>query len=59
MSTLVCGLDVHKESTYATVLDEKGQVMVQRKLSNDDIPAFLDMTKPEKLAMARSPREGG
>jgi transposase len=54
MSAVVCGLDVHKESTYATVLDEKGQVMVQRKMANDDIPAFLDVTKPERLAMEAS-----
>ena len=54
MSAVVCGLDVHKESTYATVLDRDGQVLVQRKMHNEDIPAFLDMTKPEKLAMEAS-----
>ncbi len=54
MSAVVCGLDVHKETTYATVLDPSGQVLIQRKLQNEDIPAFLDMTKPEKLAMEAS-----
>ena len=54
MSAVVCGLDVHKETTYATVLDPDGQVLVQRKMMNEDIPAFLDMTRPEKLAMEAS-----
>ncbi len=54
MSAVVCGLDVHKESTYATILDERGQILVQRKMPNEDIPAFLDMTRPEKLAMEAS-----
>jgi len=51
MSAVVCGLDVHKESTYATVLDRDGQVLVQRKMPNEDIPSFLEPIKPEKLAM--------
>jgi transposase len=54
MSAVVCGLDVHKETTYATILDPRGQVLVQRKMMNEDIPAFLDMMKPEKLAMEAS-----
>jgi hypothetical protein len=41
MSAVVCGLDVHKESTYATVLDRDGQVLIQRKMPNEDIPSFL------------------
>jgi transposase len=54
MSAVVCGLDVHKETSYATVLDRDGQVLVQRKMMNEDIPAFLDMTHPDKLAMEAS-----
>jgi transposase len=54
MSAVVCGLDVHKETTYATVLDPSGQVLVQRKMMNEDIPAFLEMTHPDKLAMEAS-----
>jgi hypothetical protein len=27
MSTFVCGLDVHKDSTYATILDPDGKVV--------------------------------
>jgi transposase len=54
MSAIVCGLDVHKESTYATVLDRDGQVLVQRRMLNEDIPAFLEATGPERLAMEAS-----
>jgi len=54
MIAVVCGLDVHKESTYATVLDRDGQVLVQRKMPNEDIPGFLEPIKPEKLAMEAS-----
>jgi len=54
MSAVVCGLDVHKETSYATVLDRDGQVLVQRKMMNEDIPAFLEMTHPDKLAMEAS-----
>jgi len=54
MSAVVYGLDVHKEPSYATVLDRDGQVLAQRKMTNEDIPAFLEMTKPEKLAMEAS-----
>jgi len=41
MSAVVCGLDVHKESTCATVLDRDGQVLVQRKMPNEDIPRLF------------------
>ena len=54
MSAVVCGLDVHKESSYATVLDRDGQVLAQRKMRNEDIPAFLELTHPERLAMEAS-----
>jgi hypothetical protein len=31
MSAFVCGLDVHKESTYATILGPDGEVVAQRR----------------------------
>ena len=27
MSALVCGLDVHKDSTYATILNPEGKIV--------------------------------
>jgi len=35
------GLDVHKDFTFATVLDQDGRVVVQRKLANEHVPSFL------------------
>jgi hypothetical protein len=35
MSACVCGLDVHKESTYATILTLEGKIVDQMKMSND------------------------
>jgi hypothetical protein len=32
MSALVCGLDVHKDSTYATILDCDGRMVSQEKM---------------------------
>jgi transposase len=54
MSAVVCGLDVHKEFTYATVFDPNGQILVQRKMPNEDIPRFLEPIHPDKLAMEAS-----
>ncbi len=39
MIAVVCGLDVHKELTYATVLDHEGQGLLQRKMPNEDARA--------------------
>jgi hypothetical protein len=35
------GLDVHKDSAYATVMSHDGKVIDQRKLSNNEIVGFL------------------
>ena len=42
MSSLVCGLDVHKDSVYATVMSYSGEVVDRRKLSNDEVVGFLE-----------------
>ena len=54
MSAVFCGLDVHKESTYATVLDSTGQVVTQRRMKNEDIPEFLEPLKVDRVAMEAS-----
>jgi transposase len=36
MSSLVCGLDVHKDSIYATVMNYGGEIVDKRKLTNGD-----------------------
>jgi hypothetical protein len=37
MSSLVCGLDVHKNSVYATAMSYGGEVIERRKLSNSEV----------------------
>jgi len=54
MSAVFCGLDVHKESTYATVLDSTGQVVTQRRMKNEDIPEFLEPLQVNWVAMEAS-----
>jgi len=54
MNAVYCGLDVHKESTYATVLDTDGQVVTQRRMKNEEVPEFLQPLQVEKVAMEAS-----
>ena len=37
MSALVCGLDVHKDSTYATILSPEGKIVNQTRMENERI----------------------
>ena len=37
MSALVCGLDVHKDSTYATILSPEGKIVNQTRMSNERV----------------------
>jgi len=48
------GLDVHKDWTFATVLDQTGRVVVRRKLENEHVPSFLEQFNVEKKAIASS-----
>jgi len=41
MSALVCGLDVHRDSTYATILDCDGKLVSQRRISNEMVLSYL------------------
>jgi len=54
MNTLYCGLDVHKESTYATIINVFGEVQTQKRMSNEEVPGFLEPFKVEKVAMEAS-----
>lgn len=54
MSAVFGGLDIHKESTYATVLDSTGQGVTQRRMRNEEIPEFLEPLGIEKVAMEAS-----
>ncbi len=54
MSAVYCGLDVHKETTYATVLDKDGEIVTQKRMRNEEIPGFLGPLRVEKVAMEAS-----
>ena len=51
MSAHVCGLDVHKRYTYATILGPDGGVVAQGKMGNEEVPAFLKPYPVEHVAM--------
>ena len=48
------GLNVHKDSTFVTVLDQDGRVAVQRKLPNERVPSFLKQFNVEKIGLEAS-----
>jgi len=54
MSALVCGLDVHKESTYATILGPDGEIVTQSRMPNEEVPGFLRPHRVERVAMEAS-----
>jgi len=45
------GLDVHKDWTFATVLDQAGRVVAQRKLENENVPSFLEKFNVVKIGL--------
>ena len=54
MSAFVCGLDVHRDSTYATILDSDGKVVNQRRMSNESVLWYLSRFNVEVVAMESS-----
>mgnify|MGYP006267565971 CR=1 FL=1 len=51
MSSLVCGLDVHKDSVYATVMNYDGEIVDKRKLTNDEVANFLSRYPIDEIAI--------
>ena len=54
MSSLVCGLDIHKDSVYATMMSYGGKVVDRRRLSNDEVVGFPGRYPIDKVAMESS-----
>ena len=54
MSALFCGLDVHKESTYATLMDSGGRIVDQQRMTNDGILTYLSDYRIERIGMEAS-----
>jgi hypothetical protein len=54
MSALVCDLDVHKDSTYATILDSSGKIVSQMRMSNEKILPYVSRFSVGRVAMESS-----
>ena len=54
MSALVCGLDVHKESTYATILNSEGKIVDQTRMENEKVASYLSRYNVRRVAMESS-----
>jgi len=54
MSALVCGLDVHKDSTYATILNLEGKIVNQTRMENERVLPYLSHFKVSKVVMDSS-----
>ena len=45
---------MHKDWTFATVLDQDGRVVDQRKLLNEHVPSFVGNFNVEKIGLEAS-----
>jgi len=54
MSAPICGLDVHKQSTYATILDSDGKIVNQRRMDNDRVSYYLSNYRIDRIGMESS-----
>jgi transposase len=54
VSALVCGLDVHKDSTYATILNSEGKIVDQTRMENEKVGAYFSQFVVRKVAMESS-----
>jgi hypothetical protein len=51
MSAVVCGLDVHKDGTYATILNSEGKIVNQMRMTNEKVLSYLSHFKVSKDAI--------
>jgi hypothetical protein len=54
MSAIGCGLDVHKDSTYATGMNQKGKIVNQTKMGDERALSYLSHFGVSKVAMESS-----
>ncbi len=54
MSALFCGLDVHKDSTYATILSQEGKIVNQTRMINENVLPYLKHFNVNKIGMESS-----
>jgi len=51
MRAVVCGLDVHKDSTCATILNSEGKTVDQTRMENEKVFSYLSRFNVGKVAM--------
>ena len=54
MSAFICGLDLHKDSAYATILNSEGKVVNQTRMNNEKVLSYLMHYNVCKVAMESS-----
>jgi hypothetical protein len=54
ISALVCGLEVHKDSTYATILNPEGKIVTQTRMSDERVLPYLSHFKVCKVGIESS-----
>ncbi|MBS7623840.1 hypothetical protein KEJ39_09275 [Candidatus Bathyarchaeota archaeon] len=54
MSAFLCGLDVHRDSTYATLMDRNGETVSQRRIVNDRVLSYLSDCRIDRIGMEAS-----
>lgn len=54
MTVFVYGLDVHRDSTYATILDCDGKIVSQRRIVNGRVLTYLSDYGIDRIGMEAS-----
>ena len=54
MSAFICGLDVHKDSTYATILDPEEKIVNQVRMRNERVLSYLSRFNVGRIAIESS-----
>jgi transposase len=54
MSSLVCGLDIHRDGIYATLMSYGGEVIVRKRIPYDGVAGFLEDYPIDTVAMESS-----
>jgi len=54
MSAFVCGLDVHKDSTYATILDSDGKIVNQTRMNSERVLSYLSRFRVDRVGLEAS-----
>jgi len=51
ISAFIYGLNVHKDSTYATILTPEGKIVSQTRMENERVLTYLSHFKVSKVGM--------